>query len=71
MSGSGTFSLEAAYIASGLIPGICRDFALKHQPAFKEATWNYIIKQQEGVILSKRSASKDLSQISALTGNNP
>jgi putative N6-adenine-specific DNA methylase len=63
MSGSGTFSLEAAYMASGLIPGICRDFALKHQPAFKEATWNYIIKQQEGVILSKRSASKDLTKI--------
>jgi putative N6-adenine-specific DNA methylase len=42
MSGSGTFSLEAAYIANKLIPGVCRDFALKHQPAFKEATWNFI-----------------------------
>ncbi len=42
MAGSGTFSLETAYIAHGLIPGLCRDFALKHQPAFKEATWNYI-----------------------------
>ena len=42
MAGSGTFSLEPAYIAHGLIPGFCRDFALKHQPAFKEATWNYI-----------------------------
>ena len=36
MAGSGTFSLEAAYMANGLIPGKCRDFALKHQPAFKE-----------------------------------
>ena len=71
MAGSGTFSLEAAYMANRLIPGICRDFALKHQPAFKEATWNYIIKQQESVILSatlslskcKRSASKDLTKI--------
>lgn len=44
MAGSGTFSLEAAYIANGLIPGKCRDFALKHQPAFKEATWNFILK---------------------------
>ncbi|SHK46110.1 class I SAM-dependent RNA methyltransferase [Fibrobacter sp. UWEL] len=44
MAGSGTFSLEAAYIANGLIPGKCRDFALKHQPAFKEATWNYLLK---------------------------
>ncbi|MCL4100795.1 class I SAM-dependent RNA methyltransferase [Fibrobacter sp. HC4] len=44
MAGSGTFSLEAAYIANGLIPGKCRDFALKHQPAFKEGTWNFILK---------------------------
>ncbi len=43
MAGSGTFSLEAAYMANGLVPGKCRDFALKHQPAFKEATWNYIV----------------------------
>ena len=46
MAGSGTFSLEAAYMASGLIPGVCRDFALKHQPAFKPATWDYIVKQE-------------------------
>lgn len=44
MAGSGTFSLEVAYIANGLIPGKCRDFALKHQPAFKEGTWNFILK---------------------------
>ena len=52
MAGSGTFSLEAAYIADGLIPGKCRDFALKHQPAFKEATWNYLTH----VILSGEAA---------------
>ena len=52
MAGSGTFSLEAAYMASGFIPGKCRDFALKHQPAFKPATWNHIVKQ-ESVILSE------------------
>jgi putative N6-adenine-specific DNA methylase len=46
MSGSGTFSLEAACIANKIIPGICRDFALKHQPAFKEATWNFIIRRE-------------------------
>ena len=51
MSGSGTFSLEAAEMAHGFIPGKNRDFALKHQPAFKPATWNHIIKQ-ECVILS-------------------
>ncbi len=44
MAGSGTFSLEAAYMAHGLIPGKCRDFALKHQPAFKPATWNHIVR---------------------------
>ena len=55
MAGSGTFSLEAAYMAHGLIPGKCRDFALKHQPAFKPATWNYVIKSDaENPILSLR-----------------
>ena len=46
MSGSGTFSLEAAYIANSIIPGVCRDFALKHQPAFKEATWKHILDER-------------------------
>ena len=46
MSGSGTFSLESACIANKIIPGTCRDFALKHQPAFKEATWNFLIRQE-------------------------
>ena len=46
MAGSGTFSLEAAYIANKLIPGLCRDFALKHQPAFKESTWNFIVNER-------------------------
>ena len=46
MAGSGTFSLEAAYIANHLIPGTCRDFALKHQPAFKEATWKFLIRRE-------------------------
>ena len=46
MSGSGTFSLEAACIANSIIPGVCRDFALKHQPAFKEATWKHILDER-------------------------
>ena len=46
MAGSGTFSLEAAYMTNGLIPGKCRDFALKHQPAFKEATWNFLVRRE-------------------------
>ena len=48
MAGSGTFSLEAAYMSNGLIPGICRDFALKHQPAFKEATWKFLTRRENG-----------------------
>ena len=46
MSGSGTFSLEAASIAHNIIPGVCRDFALMHQPAFKEATWKFLIRRE-------------------------
>lgn len=49
MSGSGTFSIEAAYMASGLIPGKCRDFALKHQPAFKPATWKHIVSSMDSL----------------------
>ena len=46
MAGSGTFSLEAAYVANRLIPGVCRDFALKHQPAFKEPTWRFLLDER-------------------------
>ncbi len=49
MAGSGTFSLEAAYMANGLIPGKCRDFALKHQPAFKPATWKHIVSSMDSL----------------------
>ena len=64
MSGSGTFSLEAAYIANKLIPGKCRDFALKHQPAFKEATWKYITNSELGVRNSefKKIITSDISE---------
>ncbi len=54
MAGSGTFSLEAAYMANGIIPGKCRDFALKHQPAFKEASWNYLTR-----VIQSGEAAKD------------
>ena len=57
MAGSGTFSLEAAYQANGLIPGKCRDFALKRQPAFKEATWNFITKSEVGSRKSEDTVS--------------
>ncbi len=60
MAGSGTFSLEAAYITNKLIPGICRDFSLKHQPAFKEATWNFITKN---VMASSNEAKQSITKI--------
>ena len=62
MAGSGTFSLEAAYMANSLIPGACRDFALKHQPAFKEATWNYIVKQAQAAKAIEGIFTSDISE---------
>ena len=70
MAGSGTFSLEAAYMASGLIPGKCRDFALKHQPAFKEATWNYLTRViQSGEAAKDPVQNHDSSIIKILTSD--
>lgn len=62
MAGSGTFSLEAAYIANKLIPGICRDFALKHHPAFKASTWNYIIKSKDDINVQFHIITSDISE---------
>lgn len=63
MAGSGTFSLEAAYMANGLFPGICRDFALKHQPAFKEATWNFLIRRNNGAAATiTKIVTSDISE---------
>jgi len=62
MAGSGTFSLEAAYMANSLIPGACRDFSLKHQPAFKEATWNYIVKQAQTAKAIEGIVTSDISE---------
>ena len=59
MAGSGTFSLETAYMANGLIPGKCRDFALKHQPAFKEATWNYIVGEKQETTVDRECTTDD------------
>ena len=36
-------------MSNGLIPGICRDFALKYQPAFKEATWRFLTRRENGL----------------------
>jgi len=63
MAGSGTFSLEAACIANKIIPGTCRDFALKHQPAFKEATWNFLIRQETRDERRENSATATIAKI--------
>jgi len=39
MCGSGTFVIEAAEIAAGLLPGRARDFAFEHLPSFNRAAW--------------------------------
>ena len=70
MSGSGTFSLEAAYMANGLIPGKCRDFALKHQPAFKPATWNHIV-NSANANPNPSLRRNDYSELSLLRNDNP
>ncbi len=65
MAGSGTFSLEAACIANKIIPGTCRDFTLKHQPAFKEATWNFIMRsasQSEAATTIAKIITSDISE---------
>jgi len=39
MCGSGTFPIEAAEIAAGLLPGRARAFAFEHLPSFDPAAW--------------------------------
>ncbi|WIY51815.1 class I SAM-dependent RNA methyltransferase [Devosia sp. YIM 151766] len=39
MCGSGTFPIEAAEIAAGLLPGRERHFAFEHLPSFDPAAW--------------------------------
>lgn len=77
MAGSGTFSLEAAYIANELIPGKCRDFALKYQPAFKEAAWNFLVNRQNSsnfepfTIITSDISERPISIIKHNVDNSP
>ena len=45
MCGSGTFVIEAARMARGIVPGSDRRFAFEAWPSFGEATWNHIRKK--------------------------
>jgi putative N6-adenine-specific DNA methylase len=48
MCGSGTFSIEAGALFSRRLPGIERDFAFQHWPAFRERAFNYLKKSLAG-----------------------
>lgn len=45
MCGSGTFSLEAAFTASHIAPGLLREFAFCNTPFFNAPQWEYLKKQ--------------------------
>jgi putative N6-adenine-specific DNA methylase len=42
MTGSGTFAIEGALIASQIPPGWNRTFVFQYWPSFREARWNYL-----------------------------
>lgn len=48
MCGSGTFSLEAAETAAGMLPGTDREFPFMHWPAFRPAAFNHMVKKLAG-----------------------
>lgn len=45
MCGTGTFSLEAAMMAKHVAPGLQREFAFMHWPAFRPAQWRHLQKE--------------------------
>lgn len=47
LCGSGTFSLEAAMMATSMPPGWLRDFAFMEWPAFRPQRWAYIKRESE------------------------
>jgi len=48
MCGSGTFSLEAAETAAGMLPGADREFPFMRWPAFRPAAFNHLLKKLAG-----------------------
>jgi putative N6-adenine-specific DNA methylase len=47
MSGAGTFSIEAAMIATETPPGLFRDFAFMDWPCFRPERWKHIRRESE------------------------
>lgn len=50
MSGSGTFSLEAAMLAKQIPPGINREFAFMGWPAYIENQWTFLKREAESKV---------------------
>ena len=71
MSGSGTFSIEAAMIATKTPPGLYRDFAFMDWPCFGPERWMHIRKESEKEIIDLKpfliiASEKDQRQCAAL-----
>ena len=54
MSGSGTFSIEGAMIATKTPPGFYRDFAFMDWPCFRPERWRHIKKESEKEIIESK-----------------
>ena len=69
MSGSGTFSIEAAMIATRTPPGLYRDFAFMGWPCYSPERWRHIRKASEKEIIDLKSvmiiASEKSPELSA------
>lgn len=71
MSGSGTFSIEAAMIATKTPPGLFRDFAFMDWPCFGSERWRHIKKESQKDIIELKpfsiiASEKDPELYSAL-----
>ena len=53
MCGTGSFSLEAAMIAKKIAPGLQRQFAFSHWPAFQPKRWTYLLNEAQSAIVQR------------------
>lgn len=66
MSGSGTFSIEAAMIATCTPPGLYRDFAFMGWPCFRPQRWKFVRKESEKKIIKLKTPNIIASEKDAL-----
>jgi putative N6-adenine-specific DNA methylase len=71
MCGSGTFVIEAAEIAAGLMPGRSRHFAFEHLRSFDECRWNAMRAAHRSVVPAVRffGSDRDAGAIKASRAN--